>query len=118
MFSETSAPADTGRAPARSTLAQWAPHTHDAACSSWPTPKARDADRGGLSEERLLALMDSGRSGRDLTDAVGGPTNPTWAEWLYGLSGRVDRTRALGAAVVPAVAEHIGRLILDAQVAS
>jgi DNA (cytosine-5)-methyltransferase 1 len=32
----------------------------------------------------------------------------------YGLSAQVDRLRGLGNAVVPAVAEHIGRLIMEA----
>lgn len=84
MFCETLDPLATGSAPARSTLAHWAPHTHADACSSWPTPKARDAIRGGLSEEKLLELMARGRTGRDLNDAIGGPPNPTWVEWLMG----------------------------------
>lgn len=84
MFSLTSDASATERAPATSALARWAPHTHAAACSYWPTPKARDGARGGMSEPALLGLMDRGKTGRDLPDAVGGPTNPEWIEWLMG----------------------------------
>ena len=63
---------------------RWAPHTHVSGCSFWPTPKARDGGRGGMAADKLIALMEGGRSGRDLTDAVGGPLNPVWTEWLMG----------------------------------
>jgi hypothetical protein len=37
-----------------------------------------------VSEEVLIRLLERGRTGRDLTDAIGGPTNPEWVEWLMG----------------------------------
>lgn len=84
MFSETFGGLDTGPASERSQLVRWVHHTHVGACSSWPTPKASDGARGGMDEVKLVRLMDRGRSGRDLNDAIGGPANPTWVEWLMG----------------------------------
>lgn len=42
------------------------------------------------------------------------PTEPDVGRVAYGVPAGVDRRRALGNAVVPAVAEHIGRLVVTA----
>lgn len=58
--------------------AQWVRHTCDAACSSWPTPVARDwkgyTFRDGESICNPLREI-YGRSGRP---------NPTWIAWIMG----------------------------------
>ena len=41
------------------------------------------------------------------------PTEPRVGRVAHGLPGRVDRVTALGNAVVPAVGEHIGRIVID-----
>lgn len=43
---------------------------------------------------------------------VGWPAEPRMGRVAYGVPAGVDRRRSLGNAVVPAVAEHIGRLIV------
>jgi DNA (cytosine-5)-methyltransferase 1 len=77
---------------------------------------------------RLPEVTAGERDGNELADAhrcrshLGGATNaeswpsePDVGRMADGFSGRVDRRRlyALGNAVVPAVAEHIGRLIVE-----
>ncbi len=83
MFSVTSGAWDTAHVPAWSQLARWARHTCDAACSFWPTPLASDADKGGLRPWAARKRLDSGHM-IHLNEAIGGPTNPEWEEWLMG----------------------------------
>jgi hypothetical protein len=74
LFSLTSVTSGTESEWARSALVPWAPHTHGSGCSVWPTPTARDGSRGAGYD----------LPGRPLSERVGGPVNPTWAEWLMG----------------------------------
>lgn len=77
--------------------------------------------RGGL---RLADTNRSGRDGRPRvfrpgrgpqpTHSGGWATEPDVGRVAHGVSARLDRLRALGNAVVPQVAEHIGRLIAEA----
>lgn len=50
-----------------------------------------------------------------LANHRGWPTEPGVGRVVHGLSGRVDRIRALGNAVVPQIPELIGRAILEAE---
>ena len=47
-------------------------------------------------------------------DSVGWPAEPPFSRMADGLPHRMDRRRGLGNAVVPAVAEHIGRIVTEA----
>lgn len=84
MFSLTSETPGTTLAPDCSPLVRWVRHTHVSACSFWPTPKAKDGARGGMTEEALYRRLAASSTAVDLGDAVGGPPNPTWVEWLMG----------------------------------
>jgi DNA (cytosine-5)-methyltransferase 1 len=68
-----------------------------------------DPDRPGLRTRSRQTPRNTG------DPAVGGsrwPAEPDVGRVAYGVSDRVDRLRALGNAVVPAVGEYIGRLLL------
>lgn len=84
LSSLTSDLSDIAPEPATSRLARWAHHTHVSACSYWPTPKAKDGARGGLSLPALERRMAKSKTSVDLGDALGGPPNPEWVEWLMG----------------------------------
>lgn len=73
------------------------------------TDSARCGPRGGLGPARPASV-----------GAGGWPAEPRVGRVAHGVPAGVDRRRGLGNAVVPAVAEHIGRLIMaaDAVVAS
>ena len=93
----------------------------------------RDSDRGGVRPDGLANAggerRGSGRSKRGMeagqpaivtrgagTVAVGSSwwaVEPPIRRVAYGVPGRVDRLRTLGNAVVPQVAEFVGRLLLS-----
>jgi DNA (cytosine-5)-methyltransferase 1 len=87
-------------------------------------PHARErlfivADASGERRQRRWQPAHQGSSlmaGEGLRDRYGRhwATEPRPNGVAYGLPGRVDRLRGIGNAVVPQVAEHIGRLILAA----
>jgi len=81
------------------------------ACSPWYLGAGREADEEmRCLREGLLGLLP--RQGEDLLVGLSGRVGT--AERAQAVGSRADRLRALGNAVVPQVAEHIGRLILKA----
>jgi hypothetical protein len=49
----------------------------------WPTPQARD-HFPAHKPEYIAAKKAQGHGMSNLNDAIGGPLNPTWVEWLMG----------------------------------
>ena len=47
----------------------------------WPTPAARDYR---FPNKKTYSERGGGKKGEQLPNAVGGPLNPTWVEWLMG----------------------------------
>lgn len=79
-------------------------HPKGSGCRSWrgPGPAAEPLEPGGRGPK---------------PDGTW-PTEPGVARVAYGVPSGVDRRRALGNAVVPQVAEYVGRLIVGAGVAA
>jgi DNA (cytosine-5)-methyltransferase 1 len=78
-------------------------HSESAGCG------ARRAQRGEVDRPYGQRSHGQGLNGRDWW-----ANEPRVDRVAYGVPGGVDRRRALGNAVVPQVAEHIGRLIVAA----
>ena len=90
------------------------------AAAQWATPSARDWRSGKASREtmeRNARPLNEQATGTTQTSSTGGALNPEFVCWLMGIPGRVARLRALGNAVVPQVAERIGRAIVTAEAA-
>ena len=50
----------------------------------FPTPMARDSQRGGATAETMARRALKTNTGPTLSDHLGGPLNPTFVEWLMG----------------------------------
>jgi len=75
-------------------------HTLGLGRCPWRHDPARAATPAGQHQDR-----------RQARGSGGWPAEPDVARMAYGIPAGMDRRRTLGNAVVPAVAEHIGRLI-------
>lgn len=83
-----------------------APHDRDRIwIVAYPSQQGLEVTIAGAQGELAAALR-----------AFSWPTEPPLPRVVYGLSGRVDRVKALGASVVPALVEAIGRAVLHADI--
>jgi len=57
------------------------PRTSGSGVGFWPTPAARDFR---YPNAKSYSARGGGRKGEQLPNAVGGPLNPPWVEWLMG----------------------------------
>lgn len=87
--------------------AEWA--VADAVREGSPLRPVRGPGENSQSAGRGDALGDRSEAGARLGDW---PAEPGVGRVAHGVPARVDRLRALGNAVVPQVAEYVGRLIL------
>ena len=82
--------------------------TINAETQSWPSPMAYTNCKG------LQRRRDEGTtSNRNSENRRFWQSEPNVDRVAYGISRRMDRLRALGNAVVPQVAEHVGRIIME-----
>ena len=90
--------------------AEWPKALADTYCVAGPPPVALDL-LAGAEARRSLHRANRRNRGR------GGPwaAEPSLGRVANGVPDGVDRIRALGNAVVPQVAEHVGRLIVAAE---
>ena len=71
------------------------------------------AGRGRRTVEARPPTVEQGRPGVESDRSGWWPAEPDVGRVAYGVPGRVDPLRGLGNAVVPAVAETIGRIVIE-----
>jgi DNA (cytosine-5)-methyltransferase 1 len=91
-----------------------APHQRDRLWIVAYPERARPSQPGSepQPEGALVRALDAGGEARP-GDAGAWATEPSVGRVAHGVSGRVDQFRALGNALIPQIAEWIGRRILD-----